>query len=62
MHGNLTGFCAEYLAFDTDKIADVKFFKCRIWKLSDAVACNVNLHSSLQILNMAERSFAHDTF
>ena len=62
MHGNLTGFCAEYFAFNTDNVSDVKFFECRIWRLSNAVPGNINLHFSLQILNMAERSLAHDAF
>ena len=61
MHGNLTGHGAEHIALDAVDIADVGLLKISVRLIADAVLGDVNLHRTLEVLQVAEGSLAHDT-
>ena len=62
MNGDFSGLCLKYFAFDADDITHVVFFEIFVRLFANAVSCHIGLDASLQILNVAERSFSHDTF
>ena len=62
MNGNFTGLGLENETRYSDKVADVHFLERFIFFFAYAVARNVALNVAFQILNIAERRFAHDTF
>ena len=62
MNRNLTCFCLEYFTFDTENITYIIFLEICVGLFSDIVTCHIGLNAALQILNIAERSFSHNTF
>ena len=54
--------CSESKAFQTENITDIRFFEICIGFFSDCISCHIDLNIALQILNITERSLAHDTF
>ena len=59
MDRNLTGSCSESKSFQTENIANIRFFKVCVGIGADGISCHVYLNISLQILNVTERSFTH---
>ena len=61
MNGNLAHHCTEYIAFDAHNITDIVFLEVRIGLFTDAVSGNIDLNVAGLILNITERSLAHNT-
>ena len=61
MNRDLSGLCAEYLAFNTNNIAYIQLFKCFVCIFSDTVSCHIRLDHALQILHMAKGCLTHYT-
>ena len=67
MNGGFTNFCGKYMAFDTDKIANVQqLFKDRVvhgfvFVRANFIAIEVELNSTTTILQLGKGSFAHES-
>ena len=61
MNGNLTRLCTECISLHTIDISNVRLLEVCIAFFTDYISCNIDLNISLQILNVTERRFTHDT-
>ncbi|SCH30130.1 Uncharacterised protein [uncultured Clostridium sp.] len=61
MNGDLTCLGCEHSSFNAHDITDIHLLKIFIRFLAYAVPGNIDLDGSLQVLYIAERSFAHHT-
>ena len=62
MNRNLAGLGFEHFPFQTHQISDIHLFECFVFVLSNTVPGYIRLNISFQILDVAERSLAHDAF
>ena len=57
---NLTLLGAEYLALDTDDIADIELLAALVYVLAYVVALDVKLQTAVAVAHIREGSLAHD--
>ena len=61
MDRDLTSSCSESKTFQSEDITDIRFLEICIRFFSDRISCYIDLNIALQVLDITERSFTHDT-
>ena len=61
MNRDLAHLCCEYKALDADDIADIHSLEVFVGILTEVIAAYIALDVALEILDVAEGSFTHDT-